>query len=770
MKNLTLILAVLTFIFSTSYAMEWEEIKCDVKSTPSAIFRSGDTIYIGHYGIAKSTDGGKTFKKINKVVDGDREFDLADEGYKVKSFEMNDEGYLLASVDSLGMLITKDAGETWSPTMHTIPEGFTLSDLNSDFLRFKISYEYDKIAFGRYFQLHKSTDDGKRWGRVVWNSKDTNSITSVRYIKERQEFLFEISSGEYIDKFVFYNPLTESISERKIDKFDNEYNKEYASEYIIYKDDLYCINNSGPDSKLAKYDLESQKWEVIANIGEVASDLNIPDEMNPYYYNLVHYGDSWLFETDIRVTFTTKYKTYYLFSSDNCKTWQKFEMPIRGMFDCLVFKNQNNKYDTIDLQNSRYYFEKNTRNRIYNLEKQEVEEVNSFAAQVSPIASYRKRDSQRICLFYDKSKPIWIYENGSWKHISTIDYAWLNFDGSAYGLTNSILCYYPNWNELTTIPKDTLTQFHILNNHTITKHYTDFVSGKFGNMVCVYKKWIWPFDSTGNYIYDRGQQIIKLDRADNIGMINSDYTYCAIKSPNWQRMSESQKDSIASTTYKIKIGNKEGVIKEINTKVKSILSYLKLDWEDQSFIILHYGGLDVTRNFGNSWDNVCKLPHSIFAGVQDIHKTPIKLKNDLIYLKTNKLLLRSHDGNYWENILEGTSKAKVIDFEFDPNGHAYVYTTNGAFISIETMDNSHKAWEEDEIDLEFNLSNDKKSVQIVTSNRIKTVEASELKQELKLIANYAYDISTLESENFFLRVEFEDGKVVYKQLALEEKE
>ncbi len=761
-----MILILLFSLFTATTAVEWEEIKCDVKSTPSAVFKSGDTIYIGHYGIAKSSDGGKTFKKINKVVDGDREFDLADEGYKITRLEMNNEGYLLASVEGFGMLITKDAGETWSPTTQTKPEGFTISDLNSDSLRFKFSYENDIIASRRYFQLNHSKDNGKNWERVVWKSKDTNSVSSVMYIKERHEFLFEVRSNEYIDKFVFYNPITERISERKIEKFDKEHNNEYASEYFLYRDDVFCYNNSGPDSQLAKYDSANHKWEVIANIGEIATDLNIQNGKYPYYYNLVHYGDTWLLESDVRVTFTTNYKTYYLFSSDNGKTWQKFDMPIRGMFDCLTFRNQNNTYDTIDLQYNRYYFEKNTRNRINNLEKQELEEVNNYSAQISPIENYRKTDNQEICLLYDEGEPIWTSGNGKWKHILGKHYAWPNFDGSAYILTKSILCYYPNWNDLSAIPEDTLTIAHWLYNHTITEHYTDCVTNIFGNVMCLYKYSMYSSDYTGAYIYERGKEIMKLDRADYIGIITSDYKYCTIKMPNWNIMSESQKDSIASTTYKIIIGDNKGKIKEINTNVKSIPSYLKLDWEDQSLLFLHNGGINVSRNFGSSWDNVCKLPNSILGRWQGIHKTPIRLKNDLIYLKTNKLLLRSHDGKYWENILEGTSKARIIDFEFDPDNYAYVYTTNGAFISSENIADATEAWEEDKIDFDFFLSSDKKILQISGSDKINNISVSESDLELKRISESNFDISNLGEQNYFLRVQLEDGKVVYKQLVL----
>ncbi len=769
MKNLTMILILLFSLSTATTAVEWEEIKCDVKSTPSAVFKSGDTIYIGHYGIAKSTDRGKTFKKINKVVDGDREFDLADEGYKIKRLEMNDEGYLLAWVEDFGMLITKDAGETWSQTTQTIPEGFTISDLNSDSLRFKISYKNDIIASGRYYQLKRSRDNGKNWESVVWNSKDTNSISSVMYITERQEFLFEIRSNEYIDKFVLYNPITKRIRERKIEKFEKENYNEYASEYFIYQDDVYCYNHSFLDPKLAKFDSANHKWEVIANIGEIAIDLNMQYEDYPYY-NLLHYGTNWLFETVNRSYFTTKYHTYYIFSSDNGKTWQKFEMPIRGMFDCLVFRDQNNKYDTIDLQSNRYYFEKNTTKRIYNIENQELDEVNNYSAQVSPIENYRKKDNQEICLLYDEFEPIWTSENGKWKHILGKHYAWPNFDGSFYALTNSVLCYYPNWNDLTAIPEDTLTIAHWLYNHTITEHYTDCVTNIFGNLMCLYKysmySSMYSSNYTGTYIYDKGQPIMKLDIFDNIGKINSDYTYSAIKIPNLNIMSESQKDSIASTTYKIIIGDNKGKIKEINTNVKFIYSYIKHDWEDQSLIFLHNGGIDVTRNFGSSWDNVCKLPQSIYARRESINKTPIRLKNDLIYLKTNKLLLRSHDGKYWENILEGTSKARIIDFEFDPDDYAYVYTTNGAFISSEKMADAIEAWEEDDIDFNFSVSSDKKTLQISGSDKIDNISVCESDIELKSISESNFDISNLEAQNYFLRVQFEDGKVVYKQLVL----
>ncbi len=86
------------------------------------------------------------------------------------------------------------------------------------------------------------------------------------------------------------------------------------------------------------------------------------------------------------------------------------------------------------------------------------------------------------------------------------------------------------------------------------------------------------------------------------------------------------------------------------------------------------------------------------------------------------------------------------------------------------MEDSPRPWEEDKIKLDFTVATDKNTLQINSSENIKSLEVSELKQRLECISDNTYDISNLERENYFLRVEFEDGKVVYKQLVLEEKE
>jgi hypothetical protein len=402
-------------------------------------------------------------------------------------------------------------------------------------------------------------------------------------------------------------------------------------------------------------------------------------------------------------------------------------------------------------------------------------------SKITKIIKYRRYKENQLCvrqnsgLIYagTKSQKVWYkIGNGDWVSIPNIYKLWPNYDGSAYaqkyggGETDSLF-YYKNWCSIDQKTDDIIAE--CLTGDILFGNFCfDYIVSHKSNTICVKKHGLCSqnIKYNGFHFYCKNEEIAFFDNKNrSIILDEATGNYCSVVGDHEVPIYVNPNiyDTHKVESVRIMLGNyKTHELKEIRGNI--LTKYFKnilMDFEKGTIIFSHTKGIEISRDKGESWTKILDLPN------QEID---FKLHSQNIYLKTNKLLLRSHDGKYWENILEGTSKAKIIDFEFDPAGYAYVYTTNGAFISKVSMEDSGKAWDEDEIDLEFTINNDNRSVQIVTSNRIKTVEASELKQELKLIANNAYDISTLENENYFLRIEFGDGKVAYKQLVLADEE
>ncbi len=736
MKNLTTILILLFSLFTATTAVEWEEIKCDVKARPSAVFNSGDTIYIGHYGIAKSSDGGKTFKKINKVVDGDRVYDLAEDMCEVYEIFQNKFNVLFAKAVGKKILYSTNGGELWQTTNLDLTERYNFI-FNEYYTSDSYIYIFNRTASPDSL-LYKSNDLGKTWSSCDLGIKQWKKIESIEYLSSLEKFCI-VGLDQNSKQKIFYYDANKNLKR----EIDIELPNFEDPKILCSGNHILAYNKT--THQIYKYNIK-EGWKLYIDLIDtfkMLHDVKVKEiNLNKAYF--LQTGDTIGFNISFKekhfwdFLFDNEEKQVTIYSTDYGNTWEEYD-----------------------------YFKVNyiTRFTPYDISK------------ITNIIKYRRYKENQLCvrqnsgLIYTgtKSQKVWYkIENGDWVSIPNIYKIWPDYDGSAYvqkhgGNEYDSLFYYENWCSIDQ-DADYLIAECLVGDFIFGNFCFDHIVNHKSNIVCVKKHGLSGHINkyNGFHFYFKNEVIAFFDNKNrSIVLDEATGDYCSVVGDHEVPIYVNPNiyDTNKVESVRIMLGNyKSHELKEIRGNI--LTKYFKnilMDFEKQTIIFSHTPGIEISRDIGETWTKILDLPKE---------EIDLKLHDENTYLKTNKLLLRSHDGKNWENILEGTSKAKIIDFEFDPDDYAYVYTTNGAFISSEKMTDATEAWEEDKIDFDFSISSDKKTLQISGSDKINNISVSESDLELKRISESNFDISNLEAQNYFLRVQLEDGKVVYKQLVL----
>ncbi len=103
-----------------------------------------------------------------------------------------------------------------------------------------------------------------------------------------------------------------------------------------------------------------------------------------------------------------------------------------------------------------------------------------------------------------------------------------------------------------------------------------------------------------------------------------------------------------------------------------------LSFDGDKILIETNNSIYVSTDNGANFTNVWGLEEDYF------HNNPKCYKGDF-YLDGTFGLLKSEDGVVWENLLENVCEGFVLNYEFTPDNHAYVYTSEGLFISKEPV-------------------------------------------------------------------------------------
>ncbi len=726
MKILTLIFILLLSVFCTSYAVEWEEIKikCDLKTDPTAVLQSGDTIYIGHYGIAKSTDGGKTFKHLNKVLDVDKVRDLQDIGLPVHSFYISEQGTVLAFVRNYGILYLEENDSIWHLSRPFMPinlliYGFQFFEKDR-ILFFLCSFEYSLTNFydNQKFEIYKSENQGKIWESIDYDENSWESISNIHLFKYDNTLAIYGKDKDSINTLSFFDPTSMS--------YESQYSvKAKLSNYIFIGKEIFSFSNS--DKMIYVSNNKGKDWQKWQSILGKNDSLDCLILKKHYSVTMLNNHTSKL--TLNLVNTATIYYEYIdvtFISDDKGKSW-----------------------DLWDQQNPKYSDEPDSSNLLNYLVKEQKIGENEFPLVMN---DYRKIGNSEIFSNYHH---LYKKEDGQWKTISMAngdgyfyqnmnDIYYLNSDGSAYIIHNDSLYYVESFAEninsknedvFSCFPENTLHYLKYLDDRDHIKHRDNQIQISWQNSVLSRRKYQILF------IKKRIIQNIPNNIDEIRDKENGDYVALC----NYGR-----------GDLQVIYGN----YKKDKQRISSLNSnfVFSADIEYPYIAISDINGIKISQDTGKTWN-------TIVAPTKEMN---IKIHNKEFYHFTRYALLRSSDGKYWDNLLEVTSQARIIGLNFDPDGYAYAYTTNGAYISNAPIKKFDRSWNEEDIDLQFKLSSNKKSVEITSQNKIINVAISDLGRELKQISDYTYDISNFDTANYFIRVEFEDGKVVYKQLLIVE--
>lgn len=200
MRFFVLILTCLVFA-SNSYCFEWEEISVKMPSQTNgdinAFYKKGDKIYFGNRGIVKSTDGGKTFTEINRLIESDgNEVDLADLDKEIVDIYGTDEGTLFARIYNNEIIVSTDDGNSWEYT--------DLPNENIDLYTF---VEIGNMIFASKLpnypspgQLYKSVNNGKNWQKIEFSNYDLHFLLKIYKTKDNRLLLFgnSMKSANYV--------------------------------------------------------------------------------------------------------------------------------------------------------------------------------------------------------------------------------------------------------------------------------------------------------------------------------------------------------------------------------------------------------------------------------------------------------------------------------------------------------------------------------------------------------------------------------------------
>ncbi len=724
MRYLLFISTLLILLFSSSAAVEWEEIKCDVKAEPTAFFQSGDTIYIGNYGIAKSTDGGKSFKHLNKVLDVDKVLDLQDIGLPVHSFYISEQGTTLAFIEHYGILYQTENDSIWH-----ISDSFAPIDLAIKKFQF---FEKDSILFflgsfkysltnvydNQKFAIYKSENQGKTWASIDYDENSWESISDMHLFKYDNTLAIYGKDKDSINTLSFFDPTSSSYESQ------NSVNPKFYN-YVFIGNEIFSFSNSDKMIYVSyNKGKDWQKWQSILGKNDSLDRLILKE----------HYS----------VTMLNNHNSKLTLNLDNINTIYYEYIDVTFISD-----DKGKSWDLWDPQNPKYSDEPDSSNLLNYLVKEQKIGKNQFPFVIN---DYKKIGNSEIFSNYNH---LYKKENGQWTTISMAngdvyykrnmtDIYYLNSDGSAYIIHNDSLYYVESFAE--NINSKNEDVFSCFPENTL--HYLKYIYKKYhithrdNQIQLFWQKSMWSGrkyqilfikNRIINHIPNNIDEIRDKENGDYVALCNYGWGDLQVIYGNYKK----DKHRISS----------------LNSNF-----VFSADIEYPYIAISEINGIKISQDTGKTWNTI----------VAPNKEMNIKIHNQEYYHFTRYALLRSHGGKYWENLLEGTSTARIIGLNFDPDGYAYAYTTNGSYISkapIETLDRS---WNEEDIDLQFKLSSNKKSVEITSQNKIKNVAISDLGRELKQISDYTYDISNLDTANYFIRIEFEDGKVVYKQLLMVE--
>ncbi len=331
-----------------------------------------------------------------------------------------------------------------------------------------------------------------------------------------------------------------------------------------------------------------------------------------------------------------------------------------------------------------------------------------------------------------KHEPLWIRQGElEWEFPHNIKNAWIKNIGSYYKYNYSRLQYVSDYEDKTLID----SYIYLMNGYIDKNDYFE-------------ARIAYSMASTREILFD-GVQILYNEEVDYESIVYADsQTLYGFK------VTDDKKYQLVRFNFLTETEEELGKYVHANDSGKVFI-----DVQDQNLLISHRDGIEFSKDAGASWMQVVADNYSLIISP--------KVYNHDIYIQNGKALLRSTDGNSWENLLEGTSQALIYSFEFDSKNRILVYTSNGAFRSKEpvSVEESNEFIANIDINIYPNPTSD--IINIESKESISNIELYNLSGELLSKQNgLTIDAANLSNGTYFIKMQVGE-KSIYKQFVVE---
>ncbi len=569
-------------------------------------------------------------------------------------------------------------------------------------------FEYKEKLYAFGSKLIVSNDDGLSWKVQENIAPDYRFNKIIKFDQDNGECYFLGTHTETKNNaIVVFNvsTLAVSIIEINIDNLDP---------YIInasYKENVYYVNDY---NKVWTSKDQGITWEEYLSFADVKEN---PEEKWGW---LMFSEDEYLFysttyEEEISDNYYEQHHYTYI-SSDNGTTWKKSNNLIHWS-------------GTPTKKNGKFYILSNS---LYEYDAEEQDFVLT-KYQFPGKGNYRQFDNMEV--YNGWSQNFERETNSEWTFVD--NYRRYRFDGSYYQVVDSVLQF---------VSLDgTVTNLAEVRYYGLKTSYT----GR-DVLVCISK------DNTVRItlIVENGQILSEfntdLNTRDMLD-VGKDYHYYL----DHNRV----QDDIALQVQKTHLITQETDIIELPLDFNYIENFA---WQDEKAMVISGITIYISTNDGTDWKNIItQMPEVRRWGYN------VAIFNDNFYLYGSLGLLRSSDGETWENLLEGVTTANVYDVEMDYEGRIYANTYEGHFISKEPIgvEENKESTKEISINLFPNPAFD--YLQYSFDSNIESVSLINLNgKSFNTESNgNQIDISNLSSGTYFLKIK-SDGRAFLKQFVV----
>ncbi len=706
------LLSLILLVYSAS-AVEWEELNDYIPQKVSFVNFAGDTIYIVSNGIIQSINGGASFQKMNKLFENGIEKDISKEKYEISKIFKTGNNLLFTTLDNNSIIRSEDYGNTWE-----------ITDL-SGISHIKKLFQFDNLVFlvtynveERCHLYYQSKNYGKNWEQKFLNffNEPKDLIMFDMFLSpDREQITFHchVRIGEYAGiNLLQYNPKTEKVNVERV----------HISMRNIqsYQGNLLATL----DGNLLESKDNGQSWDTLCCLLDKIKGTSGIADIEKYQFatplksnhNLVYYSLKIFTGTQDTVSAIS-------YSTDKGKSWSFIEVS-EEMCNMLSYGIHNDA-----IKKPIFYFSDSfSKTYIYKFNNSS-QKCEVMCLPPTNIQQYSETKDSKYIVNNSDEESFWIFENDIWSHDKNNKYIWLLKDGSRYCST---------WRTLSYV-KDTIMT--IKNSDKNIRYYGQ-----------VLKNDLFEIFTTSPVVYSLyrdGVELYSFTKSLKGRAYNTDYSCYYLKG--------SFSDTLELWHYDFK--------NEVSTDMKKMLFkndsgkvFIDVDMNN-TILLSHRAGIELSTDSGNTWDKIVAEENNLVLSPQ-IYK-------NYIYILNGKRILRSKNGQSWENILQNIDNSNVVKYSFDSEDRMLVYTENDLFRSKEPVSLEENTQYLANIDINIYPNPTSDIINIESGENISNIELYNLSGELLSKQNsLTIDAANLANGTYFIKMQI-DGKSIYKQFIVE---